>query len=568
VPIPTRPHHQFWPRRLPHAITAPATSLWDNLDISARRYPDRAALIFFGRIVTYAQLRDAAERMAGRLAALGVRRGDRVLLDMQNCPQLVISHFGILRANAVVVPVNPMNRAEELKHYIQDPDAKVAITTSDLAPELARASNELAPGQGLRHIIVTHFTDAFDPDAVEADPLPPAWRDWLLTRHPLPQLAGGECSGWEQAMGGNPPPPLQVGPQDLAILPYTSGTTGLPKGCMHLHSSIMHNAMASSIWGNATAESVSLLVVPMFHITGMVSLMHNAIYTGMTQVVMPRWDRELAGRLISRWQVTAWTNIPTMVIDLMASPNFAQFDLTSLAHIGGGGAAMPQAVAQRLLEQFKLQYVEGYGLTETAAPSHSNPPDRPKQQCLGIPFMSCDARVIDPETLAEMPAGEQGEIIVHGPMVFAGYWKQPEATAAAFIEFEGKRFFRTGDLGRVDDEGYFFITDRLKRMINASGFKVWPAEVEALMFRHPAIQEACVISTRDSYRGETVKAVVVLRASHKGQVSEQDVVDWCREHMAVYKVPRVVEFADALPKSGSGKVMWRTLQEAEARRAG
>jgi fatty-acyl-CoA synthase len=568
VPIPTRPHHQFWPRRLPHAITAPATSLWDNLDISARRYPDRAALIFFGRIVTYAQLRDAAERMAGRLAALGVRRGDRVLLDMQNCPQLVISHFGILRANAVVVPVNPMNRAEELKHYIQDPDAKVAITTSDLAPELARASNELAPGQGLRHIIVTHFTDAFDPDAVEADPLPPAWRDWLLTRHPLPQLAGGECSGWEQAMGGNPPPPLQVGPQDLAILPYTSGTTGLPKGCMHLHSSIMHNAMASSIWGNATAESVSLLVVPMFHITGMVSLMHNAIYTGMTQVVMPRWDRELAGRLISRWQVTAWTNIPTMVIDLMASPNFAQFDLGTLAHIGGGGAAMPQAVAQRLLEQFKLQYVEGYGLTETAAPSHSNPPDRPKQQCLGIPFMSCDARVIDPETLAEMPAGEQGEIIVHGPMVFAGYWKQPEATAAAFIEFEGKRFFRTGDLGRVDDEGYFFITDRLKRMINASGFKVWPAEVEALMFRHPAIQEACVISTRDSYRGETVKAVVVLRASHRGQVSEQDIVDWCREHMAVYKVPRVVEFADALPKSGSGKVMWRTLQEAEARRAG
>jgi fatty-acyl-CoA synthase len=564
VPIPTRPHHQFWPRRLPHAITAPATSLWDNLDISARRYPDRAALIFFGRIVTYAQLRDAAERMAGRLAALGVRRGDRVLLDMQNCPQLVISHFGILRANAVVVPVNPMNRAEELKHYIQDPDAKVAITTSDLAPELARASNELAPGQGLRHIIVTHFTDAFDPDAVEADPLPPAWRDWLLTRHPLPQLAGGECSGWEQAMGGNPPPPLQVGPQDLAILPYTSGTTGLPKGCMHLHSSIMHNAMASSIWGNATAESVSLLVVPMFHITGMVSLMHNAIYTGMTQVVMPRWDRELAGRLISRWQVTAWTNIPTMVIDLMASPNFAQFDLGTLAHIGGGGAAMPQAVAQRLLEQFKLQYVEGYGLTETAAPSHSNPPDRPKQQCLGIPFMSCDARVIDPETLEEMPAGEQGEIIVHGPMVFSGYWKQPQATAAAFIEFEGKRFFRTGDLGRVDEDGYFFITDRLKRMINASGFKVWPAEVEALMFRHPAIQEACVISAKDAYRGETVKAVVVLRSTHKGKVTEQEIVDWCRENMAVYKVPRIVQFVDALPKSGSGKVMWRSLQEAEA----
>lgn len=565
---PKRPHHQFWPKRLPHRLAPPATSLWDNLDISARRYPERAALIFFGRVFTYRELRDSAERIAARLYALGVRKGGRVLLDMQNCPQLVIAHFGILRANAVVVPVNPMNRAEELKHYIQDPDAKVAITTSDLAPELARASNELPAGHGLQHLIVGHFTDAFDPDSPQADPLPQAWRAWLLPRHALPALAGGVASTWEDALGANqPPPPLEVGPDDLAVLPYTSGTTGLPKGCMHLHCSIMHNAAASSAWGNATCETVSLLVVPMFHITGMVSLMHNAIYTGSTQVVMPRWDRELAGRLISRWQVTAWTNIPTMVIDLMGSPNFDQYDLSSLAYIGGGGAAMPQAVAQRLLEQFQLRYVEGYGLTETAAPSHSNPPDAPKQQCLGIPFMSCDARVIDPETGQEVAAGEQGEIIVHGPMVFAGYWKQPEATAAAFIEFEGRKFFRTGDLGRVDEDGYFFITDRLKRMINASGFKVWPAEVEALMFRHPAIQEACVIAARDAYRGETVKAVVVLRASHRGQLSEQDVIDWCREHMAVYKVPRIVEFAEALPKSGSGKVMWRSLQEAEARKS-
>ena len=561
----TRPHHKFWPKRLPHSLTPPATSLWDNLDISARRYPDKAALIFFGRVFNFRELRDSAERLAARLHALGVRRGDRVLLDMQNCPQLVIAHFAILRANAVVVPVNPMNRAEELKHYIEDPDAKVAITTADLAPEIARASNALPAGLRLRHLIASQFTDAFDPDAPEADPLPAAWRDWLLTRHPLPDLQDGQALHWQDALAcDSAPPALEVGPQDLAVLPYTSGTTGLPKGCMHLHSSIMHNAVAGAAWGNATCETVSLLVVPMFHITGMVSLMHHNIYVGATQVLMPRWDRELAGRLISRWQVTAWTNIPTMIIDLMGSPNFDQYDLTSLVYIGGGGAAMPQAVAQRLLEQFDLRYVEGYGLTETAAPSHCNPPDDPKQQCLGIPFMSCDARVIDPVTLEEVPAGTQGEIIVHGPMVFAGYWKQPEATASAFIELDGRKFFRTGDLGRTDEDGYFFITDRLKRMINASGFKVWPAEVEALMFRHPAIQEACVISARDAYRGETVKAVVVLRASHRGQVSEQDIVDWCREHMAVYKVPRIVQFADALPKSGSGKVMWRALQEAEA----
>ncbi|HSH89056.1 MAG TPA: long-chain fatty acid--CoA ligase [Ramlibacter sp.] len=561
-----RPHHKFWPKRLPHSLTIPVTSLWDNLETSARRYPGKAALVFFGREFSYREVVESAERLAARLHSLGVRKGDRVMLDMQNCPQLVIAHFAILRANAVVVPVNPMNRAEELKHYITDPDAKVAITTSDLAPEVAKASDALTANQRLSHLVVTHFTDAFDPDAPGADAMPDAWRGWLLTRHAMPQLAGGEVLTWDEALDHSAPvPALEVGANDIAVLPYTSGTTGLPKGCIHPHSSIMHNSIGSAAWGNGTADNVALLVVPMFHATGMISVMHSNIYLGATLVLMPRWDRDLAGRLISRWRVRTWTNIPTMVIDLLASPNFAQYDLSSLVNIGGGGAAMPQAVAQRLLEQFDLRYVEGYGLTETAAPSHSNPPDNAKQQCLGVPFFGCDSRVVDPETLRELAPGEQGEIIIHGPMVFSGYWKRPDATRAAFIEFEGKSFFRSGDLGYVDEEGYFFLTDRLKRMINASGFKVWPAEVEALMYRHPAIQEACVISARDSHRGETVKAVVVLRPSHKGQVSEQEIVAWCHENMAVYKAPRIVQFADALPKSGSGKVMWRTLQEAETK---
>ena len=565
TPSSLRAHHQFWPRRLPHAITPPATSLWDNLETSARRYPDKAALVFFGRVLSYAQLLQKAERLAACLQGLGVNSGDRVVLNMQNCPQLVIAHFAILRANAVVVPVNPMNRTEELKHYISDPDARVAITTADLAGELAGASNTLAPTLRLAHLLVSHFTDAFDADVAGDDAPPTAWVDWLLTRHPAPVLAGGQVHDWVGALANELPlGPLTAGPADLAILPYTSGTTGLPKGCMHTHASIMHNAVASGLWGNGSPENVVLAVVPMFHITGMVSMMHASIRNGATLVLMPRWDRELAGRLIPSWRVTHWTNIPTMVIDLMGSPNFAKFDLSSLVYIGGGGAAMPQAVAQRLFEQFGLRYIEGYGLTETAAPSHSNPPDAPKQQCLGIPFMGTDARVIDPDTLLEVPVGEQGEIIMHGPEVFAGYWKRPDATAAAFITLEGKRFFRSGDLGYLDQDGYFFLTDRLKRMINASGFKVWPAEVEALMFRHPGIQEACIIATRDSYRGESVKAVVVLRATHRGAVSEADIIGWCRENMAVYKVPRVVQFVDALPKSGSGKVMWRALQEAEA----
>jgi fatty-acyl-CoA synthase len=558
-----RAHYKFWPKRVPRSITPPMGSIWNNLAVSAMRYPDKKALVFFDTHISYTQLLQKAELLALYLKGLGVQKGDRVVVCMQNCPQLVISHFAVLRLDAVVVPVNPMNKAEELKHYITDPDTQVAITTADLGAEWATASNALPQSVRLKHLIITHFADAFGGDAV--DDMPQAWRDWLLTQHAAPLLASGVCHTWSDAMAANAHgapvlPPVTATSSDLSVLPYTSGTTGLPKGVMHTHGSVMHNAVAVGLWSGSSAQTVSLCAVPMFHITGLVSVMQSAIYAGATLVIMPRWDRELA--VISRHKVTHWGNIPTMVIDLLASPSFEQYDLSSLVSIGGGGAAMPQAVAQRLWEQFGLRYMEGYGLTETAAPSHQNPPDATKQQCLGIPYIGCDARVIDPITLQEVPQGEQGEIIMHGPMNLQGYWKNPEATAQAFIEMDGKKFFRSGDLGRVDEDGYFFITDRLKRMINASGFKVWPAEVEALMFKHPAIAEACIISAKDAYRGETVKAVVVLRKSHLGTTAE-DILQWCRDNMAVYKAPRIVQFVDALPKSGSGKVMWRALQEAE-----
>jgi fatty-acyl-CoA synthase len=365
---------------------------------------------------------------------------------------------------------------------------------------------------------------------------------------------------------GDMPGPHTALPDDLVLLPYTSGTTGAPKGCMHTHRSLMANA-ANGRWMHTGPESVSLAVVPMFHITGLVYGVLSSVYTGGTSVVMPRWDRELAGRLISRRRATHWVCIPTMVIDLFASPNYRSFDLSSLVSVSGGGAAMPQAVAQRLIDEFGITFAEGYGLTETAAPSHLNPPERAKLQCLGIPTFGVDSRVVDPQTLEELPPGEVGEIITRGPMLFSGYWGHPEATAAAFVEFEGARFFRTGDLGRMDEEGYFFLTDRLKRMINASGFKVWPAEVESMLFKHPAVQEACIIAARDAYRGETVKAVVVLRAEARGHVSAEDIMAWAAENMAAYKAPKRVEFVDALPKSGAGKVMWRLLQDQEAARS-
>ena len=558
------PHAAVWPARLPRSLVLPETTLWFNLEVSARRYPDKAAYVFFGRALRYAELHRQAEALAGWLQAQGVRKGDRVLLFMQNCPQFVIAFYAVQRADAVVVPVNPMNRADEFGHYITDPQAKVALTTADLAGIVAEANGRLPAEQRLRKVLATRFTDTLPAEFDALERPSPAMEQWLLSDPALPEGTERWADALNAGLRATPP---TAGPDDLALLPYTSGTTGLPKGCMHTHRTLMPNVIGGALWGFGSAETVSLGVVPMFHITGMLYGVLGSVYLGSTVVLMPRWDRELAGRLISRHRVNNWTCIPTMIIDLFGSPNYKSFDLSSLRYLSGGGAAMPQAVAERLQAEFGLTFAEGYGLTETAAPSHANPPERAKLQCLGIPIFGVDSRVIDPLTLQELPAGEAGEIVTHGPMVFKGYWGHPEATQAAFIEIDGKPFFRTGDLGRRDEEGYFFITDRLKRMINASGFKVWPSEVELLLFKCPLIQEACIIGAQDAYRGETVKAVVVLRAEAKATAKEQDIIDWAREHMAAYKVPKIVEFIEALPKSGSGKVMWRLLQEREQAKA-
>jgi fatty-acyl-CoA synthase len=555
-----RPHLAIWPRRLPYALSVPETSLWFNAEVAAARFPDKAAYVFFGRSLSYREFRAQAEAIAGWLQGAGVEAGDRVAIFMQNCPQFAIALYGALRANAVVVPVNPMNRAEEFKHYITDPDTKVVICSADLAGIVAAAQEGVPEAARARRVLVTRYADAM-PDAIDAgDAPPPAMEAWLRSD---PALPAGYVRWSDALCAGQRPGPHTAKADDLALLPYTSGTTGLPKGCMHTHRTLMSNTVCGQ-WGYAGPETVAFGVVPMFHITGMLYSVLGAVASGSTVHLMPRWDRELAGRMISRHGITHWVCIPTMIIDLFGSPNYKSFDLSSLRSLSGGGAAMPQAVAQRLKDEFGLTFAEGYGLTETAAPSHSNPPERAKLQCLGIPFFSVDSRVVDPLTLKELPPGEVGEIITRGPMVFKGYWKHPEATAEAFVQFEGREFFRTGDLGRMDEEGYFFMTDRLKRMINASGFKIWPAEVEMLLYKHPAIQEACIISAKDAYRGETVKAVVVLRTAAKGQTTAEDIIAWARENMAAYKVPKLVQFVDSLPKSGSGKVMWRLLQDQEA----
>jgi fatty-acyl-CoA synthase len=546
-------HLRFHPAGAARRLEVPAVSLVRNAEASAQRYPAKPFLIFYDSELSFAEFLGEVERLAGFLEReCGVRRGDRVLLYLQNSPQFVIGYYGILRANAVVVPVNPMSLTREVARYAADAGATTAIVAQEL---FARVEPLLGAPRRLEHVIVAAYSDYLKQPTRLAVP------DFVAAPRVAPSGLG--VTAWARVLErALKPGPLLAGPDDLCVMPYTSGTTGVPRGCMHTHRTAMYTAVATMRWFDIQPERIFLSVAPFFHVTGMQGGMNGPLYAGCTMVLLPRWDRDAAAACIERYRIVGLGAIPTMVQDFLSNPQLARYDLSSLRYMSGGGSAMPAAVAQRL-ENMGVPFVEGYGLSETIAPTHFNPPDRPKKQCLGIPIYDVDSRVIDPETLRELPEGEAGEIVTHGPQVFLGYWNDPEATAAAFAEIDGKRFLRTGDLGRTDQDGYFFMVDRLKRMINAAGFKVWPAEVESLMYRHPAVQEACVIAARDTRRGETVKVLIVLKEDWRGRVADADIIDWCRQNMAAYKIPRLVEFADALPKSGAGKILWRELQERE-----
>jgi fatty-acyl-CoA synthase len=498
---------------MPRSLRPEPLRLHDLLSRAASRFPDKAATVFRGETLTYRELQARAEALAAHLQrARGVQKGERVLVDLQNGPDFVTALFGILRADAVAVPVSPANVAGELGHYLEDSGARVAIAEREVAERFS--------GAPLDELIVMD--------------------DWRP--------------------GDARPAPSTSEPGDLCLMPYTSGSTGQPKGCMHTHETCLHNIAGSALWKHVTQDSVALATAPFFHVTGLVHSFLATVYAGGTIVIQRRWDPLEAARLVERRRCTHWDNVPTMVVDLLSHPEALRHDVSSLKSIFGGGSAMPEAIAQKLYEVCGVRYIEGYGMTETISQTHINPPQNPKKQCLGIPTFDTEALVVNPDTLRVLGPGEAGEIVVRGPQLLKGYWGKEKAFRESWCEVGAKPFFRTGDLGRTDEDGYFFISDRLKRMINAAGYKVWPAEVEAAMYQHPAIKECCVIAAPDARRGETVKAVVVLKPG--AAASAEEIIEWARGRMAAYKAPRLVEFAEALPRTPSGKLMWRALQEA------
>lgn len=535
----------YWPKRFSSdKLETPQTNLFHNLENSAKKYPNKTAYIFNNKKITYKNLAIQVEKLAAYLQIkLKVKKTDRILIFTQNSPQFIIALYAINKIGAIAVPANPMNKTNELAHYAIDSGAKIIITTEDVWP----AAQPLLEQKIIHWAIIGNYNDNLNEDSIH--------NNNKINKEPI------KINYWKELIAHNLTtiPPLYDS-DDPAVIVYTSGTTGKPKGCVHTNASILSGVQNTVCWHGLNQAGISLGTIPMFHVTGMQANINIPIYLGATVVLLQRWNPQYALELIEQYAVSEWTAITTMILDLLKAAETTDIQPSSLQYIRGGGAPMPAAVAQRFQDRFGLTYLEGYGLTETMASVLFSPPNSPKFQCGGIPMFNTSALIIDPVTLTTLSVGEVGEIIISGPQLFKGYWNSEVEDEDIFIKINDEKYIKTGDLGYVDIDGYFFIVDRLKRMINASGFKVWPAEVENILYLHPAVQEACVVASKDPHRGETVKAYIVLKKDHEN-ISKEELITWSKTQMSAYKYPRIIEFREELPRSSSGKILWKEVQE-------
>lgn len=535
----------------PHRVLAPSTPIHHNLTVAAQRYPSRTAISFFGKEISYQEFDDTVECIAGWLQHEGgISRGDRVALYMQNSPQWLLAYYAVLRADAIIVPINPMNRASEVKHYLEDSGASVVFCAGELLEQLTASGTDT-------HTVVVDYTDYLPSNS---DYIVPAW-----LKQALPELGSGQTP-WSAVISprqGDRPKarPSQARPEDIAGIFYTSGSTGVPKGCAISHQAYQHNIASLSAWHWLAPGTNCLATAPMSHVSGLNHGVHIPIYLGGASVILPRWDAALAIDLIRRYQVGHASIAPAAVSDMIDHPSLTDGALKSLPRITAGGAPMPRSVADKLMEKAGIQFIEAYGLTETSATTHLNPITQPKDGSAGVAFYGTEAVIFDASSGEPLENGLVGELAVRGPQLFSHYWNRPQDTQEAFITITGVSYFQTGDIGYIDESGYLFILDRAKRMINASGYKVWPAEVERQLRNCPGIKDVCIVATPDPYRGETVKAFVVRQPG--STLDAEAVIAWAKERMAAYKYPRVVEFLEQLPRSNVGKILWKELQDQE-----
>jgi long-chain acyl-CoA synthetase len=532
-----------WPKDIPKNLEYPKMPLHEILEKTAKEHPEKAALAYFETELTYAELDSLSDQFAGALAALGVKKGDRVAIFLPNISQFVITYYGVLKAGAVLTSISPLHKEREVAYQLSDSEAETIVALDSLFPIVETVWRKTK----LKNVVVTSLEEyasktTVSPSKVEQKPNVHHFQD-LMT---------------EAAK----PPRVSINPEDdLAALQYTGGTTGTAKGAMLTHLNLVSNAVAFAAWiKGATAKETFLIALPLFHIYGMTTSLNVPVSLAAKMVLLPKFDPATVLEAIQRHRVTVFCGVPTMYSVLLANPELGKFDLTSIRVCISGASPLPPQVQKRFMEITGGFLAEGYGLTEASPVTHCNPVDKTMRTVrvgsIGLPLPDTDARIVDAATgEITLGAGETGELAVKGPQVMRGYWNRPEETA---LVLHGG-WLLTGDIARIDQNGYFYLTDRKKDLIKYKDYSVYPRELEDVIYELPAVKLCAVVGKPDPIVGEVPKAFIVLKDGAKA--TEAEIMAFVKEKVAPYKAVREVEFRQELPISSAGKVLRRLLQE-------
>ncbi|MEJ1171910.1 AMP-binding protein [Variovorax sp. CCNWLW235] len=528
----------------------PQQPLHEYLRTHARERGDSAACVWYGHAMTWAQLDLASDAFAARLQAIGVKKGEPVVLFLNNCPQYLVAHFGIQKIGAIVCPSSPLNKEHELGYLVNDLKARVIVAAAPLLPVVRKVQPESA----LEHVFVVHYADL-----LPTEPTLDLPAELLAERGSARSVPEG-CEDFLSAMrSGAAPQPVNIGLDDVALMTYTSGTTGLPKGAMLTYGNALFKTRAATDCNGVGSGDVLLSIAPLYHIAGMLMGVNVPVLSGASSVLLHRFDSHAVLQAIARYKVSWWYSIAPMNVACMQVPDIASFDLSSLKRnpVTSFGITFTEPLAAQWRSHAPncTSFEAAYGLSETHTCDTYTPHHSPRWGTQGIAVPGVTIRIVDPDTQADLPTGKVGEIVLTSPGCFKGYWNKPEATAATL---RGK-WVHTGDMGKLDADGYLTFIGRFKEMIKVSGYSVFPEEVETILIKHPAVAQAAVIAQPDAEKGEVVKAFIVRKP---GAVLEADaLIAWSRDNMASYKAPRAVSFIDALPTTGAGKVLRRLLKD-------
>jgi long-chain acyl-CoA synthetase len=557
-PYTDHPWRKFYEAGIPPGLSYPDVTLGAVLTQTASTYPDQTSLLFYGKKISYAALDKLANQFAHALSSLGVRRGDRVALMLPNIPQMVIAYYGTLRIGAIAVATNPLYQDHELEVQLKDSGAETLVAVDLFYPTISHVLQKT----NVKHLILCGIKDFL--------PFPLNWlyplkarleKQWVSVKREAPIYDFVTLIKREPET----PPETTVTADDVALLQYTGGTTGIPKGAMLTHRNMVVNAMQSKAWFTRLKQGgdVILAVIPFFHVYGMTVAMNLGVLIGAELILLPKFHTKEVLEIINKHRPTIFPGIQAMYLAIGNYPEVRKYDLTSLEAALSGAGPLMHEVQERFEHLTQARIVEGYGLSEASPVTHANPIfGRRKSGSIGLPWPDTEALIVDVETGTRvMPVGESGELVIKGPQVMKGYWNKPQETARALRG----GWLHTGDIARMDDEGYFFIVDRIKDMIKTVGENVYPREVEEVLYMHPKVKEAVVIGLPQEFLGERIKAYVVLK--DREIATAEELMRFCQEQLSKFKVPKEIEFREQLPKTLVGKVLRRVLRDEEMKKS-